>query len=755
MRETINLDTGWDFVRDDCGLQGIKATALQQVNLPHTWNAFDGQDGGSDYHRGRCWYRKNFVAPESVKSRRAYFEFKGINSVTSVFMDGQIIGSHRGGFSTFRCEVPGGLRPGPHELVISADNSHDETVYPLMADFTFFGGIYRSINLILVKDLAFDLSDAGSSGVRVFQRSVTAAVAELDVISQVSIANAKGGVLRCELRDADGFSVAVSESAIPGAAGKNNIVEIRQHMRIERPQLWNGLAAPYLQTLTCELSTGSGMTDRMELPVGLRSIAVDGEGLLRLNGEILRLRGVSRHQDRLDKGWAIGRADMEEDLALLMELGANSVRLAHYQHDDYFYELCDRAGLIVWAEIPYISRSSKVDPTGENARMQLKELIRQTMNHPSIVTWGVQNEVTIDGKENGVDAIVADLAALSRAEDPTRPVTQAQVGHLEVDDPLNRVSDLVAYNVYFGWYYDTCADLGPWIEKYHRANPGRPLGISEYGAEANIAYHTEVPKVNDYTEEYQALYHEQIYATIERHDELWGTWVWNMFDFASDFRDEGGVKGRNNKGLVTFDRKTRKDAFYYYKARWSREPFIHICSTRFSRRASARMTVKVYSNLDSVELFVNGRFHGSAKVAGGIAVFQGIQLGWFGSRIEARSGDISDSARFRRIFRADKSFTCPKKTGLVSNWFGEDGKPIELSFPEGRLSIRDALKDILATPGGEAVLRLHLAPLFSHPMFEMAKSFSIERLAAFKADEFPPALLVKLNHDLNTIEKAG
>jgi beta-galactosidase len=746
----------------------------QVLSLPHTWNALDGQDGGNDYWRGEALYRRP-IRVEFAPGERVYLECEAANSIATVLVDGVEVGAHKGGYSRFRFDLTDRIKSGVEaDLTLKVDNGHYEDIYPLMADFTFFGGIYRDVYLIRSGDLRFSLDDWGSDGVYVRQAAVSRERAELEVEALLAFNGGslpEGSFLLARLADDDGNSVADARIDLGGEPGSRKLT-----LALENPRLWDGPADPYLYQLDLILFSTEGIADSRRVPVGLRFFSFDAQKGLILNGNPLPLRGVSRHQDRQDKGWALSRADMEEDMALIREMGATSIRLAHYQHNRYFYELCDRAGIIAWAEIPYISMTSSEDTSGANAISQMTELIKQNFNHPSILIWGVQNEITIGGKEDNVESIVESLDKLTRDLDPGRVTAQAQVGHHPDDDSMNRITDLVGYNKYYGWYYGEIAEMGQWLDEFHRNYPDIPIGLTEYGCEAVVKYHNDDPKSGDYSEEYQTIFHQEMIKTWNARPWIWGTYVWNMFDFASDFRDEGGVKGMNNKGLVSFDRSLKKDSFYVYKAHWSRDPVLHIAGRRYVNRPKGKTDIRVISNLPEVELFVDGKSAGRESVKDRMAVFNGVKLGsgehgimvrgilpagigQNGVELPAETAQIFDAVTLVGVKRQDPAYASTGGShGMaeVANWFGNDDSPAEeLQFPEGYYSIRDRVKDLLKDPQAEAVLKEHMAAMFEHSAFAMIKGFSIERIAGLAPDQFSAGYLSKINQDLTKIPKAG
>ena len=639
MRHTIDLCRDWQFT----GLGGDTVP----VSIPHTWNNIDGQDGGNDYKRGECRYDKAFPMPAFDGAREeVWLEFDGVNASARVILNGQEVCRHDGGYSTFRAEITALLRE-KNELTVYADNSVNDRVYPQKADFTFYGGIYRAVRLLVVSKAHFALDYLGSCGVRVTP-TPEGEGASVRVQSRTT-----GGEVAVTLLDHKGRTV-----------GEGTGEDVTIHMASARR--WHGTVDPYLYTCRVELREGGETTDRLTIPFGVRSFRNDPKQGFFLNDKPYPLHGVSRHQDRKGLGNAITREMHDEDMALIREMGCNTVRLAHYQHDQYFYDLCDKYGMVVWAEIPYISEHL---PNGrENTISQMKELIEQNYNHASIVCWGVSNEITISTKDK---ADMLDnhhvLNDLCHQMDATRFTTLACYAMCGPFNKVAHITDTVSWNLYLGWYVPGMFLNDLWIGFFHLRYPNRMLGYSEYGAEGMPNLHSEHPRRNDHTEEYQAKYHEFMVKCFKRHPYMWATHVWNMFDFAADARDQGGEPGMNHKGLVTFDRKTKKDSFYLYKANWSSDPFVHICSKRFAERCAKHITVKVYSTEQSVTLRVNGRFFAEQKRDGHVFTFRVPMEG--DVRVEAVAGKCRDSATFRKVEKPNPDYVLKKsKNPQKSNW---------------------------------------------------------------------------------------
>ena len=672
MRKILNLNDGWLFSK---GVEGVKhAEVTESVNLPHTWNAADGHDGGNDYFRGTCLYTKKLVKGELPEADRYYLEIRGANSSADVYVDGTALCHHDGGYSTWRVDLTEALT-GENELQIVVDNSPNDRVYPQMADFTFYGGLYRNVYLVCVNESHFDLDYYGGPGLK-----ITPTVNGKDASVEVEVFTTElkeGQKLVYTLYDKEENELAKIEST-----DKKVVFDIAD------VHLWNGRKDPYLYCCEVELCEGEDVLDNVCSRFGCRTFEIDPERGFILNGEEYPLRGVSRHQDRLGVGNALLPEHHEEDIALIMEVGATTIRLAHYQHDQYFYDLCDENGLVIWAEIPYISKHM---PAGrENTISQMKELVTQNYNHASIVVWGLSNEISIGGSDDDLLENHRILNDLVHDMDKTRLTTIAAVSMCKMDDPYLLIPDVVSYNHYFGWYGGDTSMNGPWFDKFHATHPNIPIGVSEYGCEA-LNWHTSDPKQGDYTEEYQSYYHEELIKQLFTRKYIWATHVWNMFDFGADARAEGGENGQNHKGLVTMDRKYKKDSFYAYKAWLSDEPFVHLCSKRYVDRVEDVTKVTVYSNQPEVELFVNGVSIGKKTAPDHFFYFDVKNEGE--SVIVAKAGELTDEGKIRKVEEMNMDYVLVEK-GAVLNWF-------DIDAPEGRFSLNDKLSDIMSCPRGK------------------------------------------------------
>ena len=747
MRQIINFNTKWAFTKEATAVPETMPEKWYWVTLPHSWNDIDGQDGGNDLYRGTAYYAKELKKVDLPTADQYYLEFNGANSSACVYVNGKKVASHDGGYSTWRVNVTEDLQD-ENLIVVEVDNAANDRVYPQMADFTFYGGLYRNVNIIAVNNSHFDLDYYGGPGIKatpVVEGADGKLEVEVYVTGEAALQN-----LVYTLKDAEGNVV---------AEAKTSVAEKKVVMDVKGVHLWHGRKDPYLYTVEVALVDGEETVDAVKTRVGFRTYEIDPERGFILNGEEYPLRGVSRHQDRWGRGNALLPEHHIEDMDLICEVGATTIRLAHYQHDQFFYDLCDERGQVIWAEIPYISNHM---PTGrENTISQMKELITQNYNHPSIVVWGLSNEISMQGSSDDLLENHNILNDLCHEMDPTRLTTMAIVSMCPMDDPYVQIPDTVSWNHYFGWYGGETGDNGPWFDKFHEMYPNLPVGCSEYGCEA-LNWHTSDPKQGDYTEEYQAYYHEELIKQLFTRKYLWATHVWNMFDFGADSRNEGGENGQNHKGLVTFDRKYKKDSFYAYKAWLSDDPFVHLCGKRYVDRVEDVTKVTVYSNLPEVELFANGVSLGKQTAEDHFFYFQVPNKGE--TKLVAVAGDFKDEGVIRKVDTFNEAYRL-KEQGAILNWF-------DVTEIEGYLSINSRLDEIMKVPAGMAIFGQFMgsmmgggagdaaekAQTMGPEMLKMLGSFTILRLIGMlPKQEGAPAVtkeqLLAINAELNKIAK--
>ncbi|MBQ7961838.1 MAG: glycoside hydrolase family 2 protein [Clostridia bacterium] len=754
MRNIKVINQDWAFAKKVKTAPSAIPADWEKLSLPYTWNGKDGQDGGNDYFRGTCAFAKTLTADELPAGEVKYLQFDGVNSSCEVFWNGEKITEHHGGYSTFRVKLDDIKEE--NLLVVLVDNSPNDRVYPQNADFTFYGGIYRDVSVIGVAKNHFDLDYYGAPGIM-----VTPEIKGNDAVVEI----------KTFIKDDDDCKVKyeiIAEGEVIAECVMDEDDEAK--LEIKNVHLWNGRKDPYLYTARATLIGNGEEIDCVSTRFGCRTFEIDPEKGFILNGKEYPLRGVSRHQDRPDIGNALLPEHHKEDLDLILELGATTIRLAHYQHSQVFYDLCDETGLVLWAEIPYISKHMS---TGyDNTISQMKELVSQNYNHPSIVVWGLSNEITIAGAADP-DLIRnhKKLNELCHEMDKTRLTTIASVTMCSIDSEYVHISDVLSYNHYFGWYGGTTDMNGPWFDDFHKKYPKKPIGISEYGCEA-LNWHTSEPVQGDYTEEYQSYYHEELIKQIAERPYLWATHVWNMFDFAADARAEGGENGMNHKGLVTFDRKYKKDSFYAYKAWLSDEPVLHLCSKRYIDRTEAVTKVTVYSNCDEIELFANGVSVGK-QTKGKYPFFCFNVKNEGETTLTVKAGDLEDTATIRKVDTPNESYIM-KEEGQVINWF-------EINTPDGYFSINDTIGDIMATFKGKLVMLkfvlllkgmmsggkdedgeekkggvmagFSVTPAMLKNIYGMAKGFTIKRVFSMLGNGFTKEQILEINAKLNKVKK--
>ncbi|MEI7675150.1 MAG: glycoside hydrolase family 2 TIM barrel-domain containing protein [Bacteroidales bacterium] len=641
-RESILLNNNWNLVY---GFE-VSTTAGKLVQLPHTWNSDDALTGNKAYYRGQASYQKKMVFDKKWEEKRLFLKFDGVNTIANLFINGKHVGEHRGGYSAFVFEITDKVKFGEENSIqVRVSNALQLDVMPLVGDFVFYGGIYRDVNLIVTDKSCISLQDYASSGVYLEQKKVTKELAEVNAKVLVNNGNNASENYIVKLEVLDGSKTIISQQATINLS-PNTTAPVTLPIILNKPHLWNGRKDPFMYKTVVTLLQNGKLKDIIEQPLGLRFYRVDANKGFFLNGEHLQLRGVCRHQDYAEKGNALLPQDHENDIAIMKEIGANAIRLSHYPQAPYFYDLLDKNGFVTWSEIPFVGPGGYRDQGyvnqlrfRENGTQQLIEMIRQNYNRPGICFWGLFNELKID-EENPVDYI-KELNALAKAEDPTRLTTAASCFD---DIDINEVTDLIAWNKYFGWYGGEPKQIGVWSDVTHAKHPNSKIAISEYGAGASIFHHQDelIPsKPGSYwhPEAWQAIYHEENWQAINARRYIWGSFIWNLFDFAAAHRTEGDRTGRNDKGLVTFDRATKKDAWWFYKATWNKEePVLYIANRRFVSRTNALTLVKVYSNLEQVELFVNGISLGKKKVIDAIVQWDNVRLAKGENKIAVKSG---------------------------------------------------------------------------------------------------------------------
>jgi beta-galactosidase len=712
------LDAGWRFTQAP-DLTGVEAPAFDDtrwtpIELPHTWNRI-GNEGTerstlSNNVQGVGWYRLHFKPPQVAAVSRYFLQFDAVGAIADVWLNGRYLGKHAGAFSRFRFDASSSIKPlGDNVLVVKADNSRPQpgastqNVIPLSGDFFVFGGIYRKVSLIVTRPTHVDLLDFGGPGLYAHALDIDATGATVQLSGRVAndLKNPRPITVEFAIEDADGGVVASTSLKSTAAPGS---IEMQTRLHVEHPRLWEGAKNPYLYRSVMVIRSDTGkILDRVSQPLGFRTVKFDSDRGFFLNGEHMFMKGASMHQDRPVKGWAISDADQRQDFDLLQDLGANAVRLAHYQHDQYSYELADSRGIVVWAEIPLVNKvsfdGSPANPAlTANARQQLTELVRQNYNHPSIVVWSLGNETDltatqIKGPSRPTD-LLRTLNELAKREDPSRATTLADccevgiaphVGRgaaVEAREPVVGIADTVGYNRYFGWYTGQFSDFGVMLDEAHARHAGLPISVSEYGAGAALTQHTDDseggpinPHGRPHPEEYQGWFHEKSWAILKPREYLWGVFIWNLFDFSSDSRNEGDLTDINEKGLVSYDRKIRKDAYYFYRANWSTAPTLHLVGRRYIDRAYAVVDIKAYSNAAQAHLFLNGKEIGVSPCFSGICLWRSVQLCQGTNELIAKAQidgvAITDSLNWS-LYHSDRVVSI--KAGDIAGYVSKDGR---------------------------------------------------------------------------------
>lgn len=684
----LSFNNAWQFTKVNSMSMDTSLEESEIVDLPHTWYSND------DYYRGMAKYSKKLLINDNWKN--VFIDVEAADQHAYVFVDNVLLTEHKGGYSAFRCQIPEEIYKGKKELEVSiyVTNALDETISPLVGDFTIFGGLYRGVNILYTEhDSYFDPCYYGTDGV-IVRTSLNEDYGLVDI------------ELHTKTKQEDRLETIIK--AADGTIIYSYVCEIREHIQaqIKNPILWNGKKNPYLYTVITRLYSGGELVDEKITKTGFRRVEIDSNNGLFLNNEHIRINGVSKHQDVGEKYSAVVNDDILNDFSLIDEIGANSIRLSHYQHSSFTYECADNKGYLIWAEIPMLKMTQNEELL-DNAREQLKELILQNIHHPSIYCWGIQNEIGMFRDAPYMYEELIKSKELVKSLDSQRLVSAANLYTVKFKSKLNETTDMIGYNVYFGWYYGKMQDYSKYLDKFHEARPNLAIGMSEYGVDCNIGLHSSNPQVKDYSEEYQALYHENVYKIFETKPYLWGSYVWNMFDFSSAIRQEGGLDKVNGKGLVTADRKIKKDAFYYYKAKWSKEKFVHICSKRFVNRLEDTIDIKVFTNCETATLLLNGREYIEASNNGNATIiFENIRLESQVNDITVISGDCSDSASFVKVKEEDKSYRLEAEAAgtSVKNWFLKDDDLTK----EGFYSIKDTVNDLIENKATYEILKKYI-----------------------------------------------
>ena len=749
MMTTISLNENWRFKKENGD--------WESVTIPHSWNGKDGQNGTGMW-RGKGIYERTIVLDDSDLQKPLFLEVNAAAVESTVYINGKAAYTNKCPYSMYRVPLNEYVVAGDNQVCIEVDNAYNDLIYPQMADFSFYGGLYRDVNLIVGDRLSFDYLDGSRDGVYISAENIGDKNWEMRVQGTIVNAGESGDVsVYCILRDADEV---ICEKSVEFMV--ENREDFSLTVPVENPHLWQGRKDPYLYTVQVLLVAGGNVIDSRVISFGFRKIEISAEKGLFLNGEHIKLRGMARHQDFAEVGNAVTKEHMQKDMELLLELGANSVRLSHYQHDDYFYRLCDEYGILTWAEVPFISAAPENEAAFENIKEQMERLVKQCYNHTSIYCWGIQNEITIAGENEKVHQYVRELEQFAKMLDATRYSAQANVYSVDNASPINSLTDLVGYNLYYGWYYKTIPDLQERLDQFHVDAPNVPLLVTEYGVDTNPVYHSYEPAVKDYTEEYQLRFCDNAIRAFEERDFVMGSYVWNMADFGSENRAEGGRKGQNMKGLVTIDRNMKKDAFYLYKAYWSKEPFVKLASSRFVNRHKEENEIIILSNLKKLCLYVDGNPVGETEKVKPMTRFTVCLPELREYRIAVKGYDdrgevYEDEMTLVRVAEADKSYEVEKQDNRqnVANWFEKfDFSDVtEVEIDDNYYSTRDTLECLMENEEAKVIVEKYLEILLKDPRLARAKKMTVDALSKLSGLGMPKGLVPAMNRELNKIKK--
>lgn len=744
------INDGWRFHKEN--------EAEENVSIPHTYNAADGQSGTSMW-RGKGLYKRELNFQKEDLEKNIYLEIGASAMRSTIWINGKSIYENTCPYAMYRVALNEHVTEGINVLEIVTDNTATDEIYPQMADFSFYGGLYRDVKLVYAPNIHFDYLDGSRSGVQVRKKKLDEE--KWEVYVEGCVVNEKTrcvGQVKISLVDNENI---ISEKTIQCSFYEK--IPFSVQLEVSNPHLWMGTEDPYLYQVRVEILTEEGCMEKREIQTGFREIKIDSEQGMFLNGRHIKLHGVARHQDFGGVGNAVSPEQMEVDMELMKELGVNSVRLSHYQHDDYFYRRCDEEGILVWAEVPFISILSDNKKANENIREQMRRLILQCGNHTSIYCWGVQNEITIAGENSEIHANVEAMAAYTKELDADRYTAEANIYSVPNESPLNRMTDLVGYNLYYGWYYDEIVGLQKRLDEFHAVCPEIPLLVTEYGVDTNPNYHSYEPKTKDYSEEFQLMFSDNALKAFEEREYFVGSYVWNLCDFGSASRDEGGKQGQNQKGLVTIDRKIKKDAFYLYKAYWSKECFVKLAGSRFLNRHLEENTITVLSNVNRLCLYVNGEL--IAETADVNPMTQFLVKLKMGKNVITVNGFDKENQEYRdeqilyRVEAPDKSYVyIPKEQGKnVINWFEkfdlESVDEEEICIDPHFYSSRDKLGDIMKNPSGEKIVLKYFGEMKDHPKFGMMKVMTLDAMGKLKNLGIPKELILVINKELQKIKK--
>jgi len=761
MLKVRDLNDNWLFTKENSEEYiGKEIDKGEFVSLPHCFNAIDGQSGEGMF-KGKCCYQKKLNINSEELNKFIFLEIGAASLISKVYVNGQLAGESKCGFSMFRVFLNSFLNLGENIISIVVDNSEQGDVYPLMADFSFYGGLYREVKLVFAEAIHFDLMDNSRDGIYLTQKNIGENIFELKINGKLvnELQEEKEGKVTFKLLDKE-------EKVVFNKAIDVKVLKKAEFMIIENinhPNLWQGVENPYLYKLEASLHCEEKLCDKRTIEIGFRTIEITPDKGVFLNGKAIKLNGVSRHQDFAGVGNALTKKHMDLDMSIIKEIGANAIRLSHYQHNDYFYTLCDREGILVWAEIPFISVPTTSDNENKNAKEQLERLIKQAYNHSSIYCWGVQNEITIAIENEQIYEKVRELVAMAKELDSSRFIAQANIHSVANESPLNELTDFVGYNLYYGWYYKEMQDLGKRLDEFHKVRPNIPVMVTEYGVDTNPKLHSYNPTVKDYTEEYQLLFQDNALKTFKERTFVLGGYAWAMFDFGSEIRNEGGIKGKNQKGLVTIDRKTKKDSFYLCKAYWSKDHFVKLAGSRFVNRHKELNDIIVLSNVSHVKLYVNNEFACELNSNEPMKKFEAVRLILGENKIKVEAfdddGDIfTDEMILKYVSEIDQSYILKKaeEKTHVTNWFQKfDLSNVqEVVIKEGYYSTFDTIEELYKNEQAKAVFKKYFGDVAESQQFKVMRGLmTINSMSKRSRFNIPKELLSVINKELNVIPK--
>ncbi|MFW2491224.1 glycoside hydrolase family 2 protein [Clostridium chromiireducens] len=750
--KVIDLNDKWLFSKE--------ISEGETITLPHCFNSIDGQSGEGMF-KGECCYQRKLNITEEELNKFIFLEIGAAALVSKVYINGQLAGSSKCGFSMFRALLTPFLKLGENLISIIVDNSRHDDVYPLMADFSFYGGIYREVKLLISEALHFDLLDNSRDGIYLTQKGIDIDKFELKINGKIinELTEAKASKVEFKLLDKEEkivFSKIIDIDVLKEA-------EFQLTEEINNPNLWQGIENPYLYKFEAQLYCEGVICDKRSIDIGFRIVEITPDKGVFLNGKAIKFNGVSRHQDFAGIGNALTKEHMDLDMSIIKEIGANTIRLAHYQHNDYFYSLCDREGILVWAEVPFISIPTTSDKENTNAKEQLERLIKQAYNHSSIYCWGVQNEITIAIENEQIYDMVKELAVMAKKLDSSRFIAQANIHSVANESPLNELTDFVGYNLYYGWYYKEMQDLAVRLDEFHKARPSTPVMVTEYGVDTNPKLHSYNPTVKDYTEEYQLLFQDNALKTFNEREFVLGGYIWALFDFGSEIRNEGGEKGRNQKGLVTIDRKVKKDSFYLCKAYWSKDNFVKLAGSRFVNRHEELNDIVILSNVKHIKLYVNDELISEITNSEPMKKIEGVKLTLGENKIKAEALDEAgniycDEMILKHVKEVDESYILkkPEEQTHVTNWFQKfDLSNVqEVAIKEGYYSTFDTIEELYKNEEAKAVFKKYFGDIAESAQFKvMMGLMTIDSMSKRSRFNIPKELLSVINKELNIIPK--